>query len=125
LSYQHIDRRKHPRLVSTIPLKICSDDVDLVTEARNISCSGTYCEVNRYIEPMTKLKIHLLLTMRRNGRASTKKISCQGVVVRSESLPGQESYNVAIFFNDINLRDMTILKEFISSLIEEEKLATS
>ena len=96
------ERRKHPRLEGNIPVKICSDEFDLVTETANLSRTGSYCKVDKYIEPMTKLKIHLLIPLKKGQKIVTKKISCDGVVVRTESVPGQPYYNVAIYFSDIN-----------------------
>ena len=54
------DRREHPRLLKNIPLKISGTDFDIVSETKNLSRSGAYCRVSKYLEPMTKLKIHLL-----------------------------------------------------------------
>ncbi|MCK5260521.1 MAG: PilZ domain-containing protein, partial [Candidatus Omnitrophica bacterium] len=85
ISRRSIDeRREDPRLENNIPVKICQDGGDIVTETQNVSRSGAYCRVNQYIEPMTKLKIHLLLSFSKNEKSVTKKISCEGVVVRSE-----------------------------------------
>ncbi|MDP2653893.1 MAG: PilZ domain-containing protein [Candidatus Omnitrophota bacterium] len=109
------DRRQHPRFESNIPLKICSDDADLVTETKNLSRTGVYCRVEKYIEPMTKLKIHLLLPIRKNGKVATKKVTCGGVIVRTESVSGHEGFNVAIYFNDINGRDSEYISEFIKT----------
>ena len=109
------ERRKHPRLEKNVPVKLCSDDFDVVTETRNISGNGAYCRVNRYFEPMAKLQIHLLLTFKKNGRAVTKKVSCQGIVVRVEAQPGGEYFNIAIYFNEINKRDAKYLEEYVSS----------
>lgn len=109
------ERRKHPRLENNIPIKLSSEDTDVVTETRNLSCAGTYCKVNRYFEPMTKLKIHLLLPLKKRNKTVTKKLSCQGIVVRTEPVPGAEYFNVAIFFNGISVADSKTISEYISS----------
>ena len=114
------DRRQHPRVAKNVPLKISTDDAELVTETKNISRSGAYCRVNKYIEPMSKMKIHLLLPTRKHGRGATKKITCHGVVVRTESPAGENYHNIAIFFNDISLRDADSIAEYVSSLLEKE-----
>lgn len=115
------ERRKDVRLDHTLPLKLCTDMADFVTETKNLSCSGAYCKVTKYVEPMTKLKIHLLLPIRRNGKVSNKKITCSGVVVRSESNPADESFNAAIFFNEILPKDVRSIKDFIESMADENK----
>lgn len=112
------ERRQSIRLENNIPIKICQEDGDIVTETGNISRSGAYCRVSRYIEPMTKLKVHLLIPVRKKGKESTKKISCQGVVVRTEPVLGKEDYNVAIFFNQIAQRDVQYLSDYINSYLE-------
>ncbi len=112
------ERRKYPRLNKNLPLKISSDNFDIVTETKNLSSVGAYCEVNRYLEPLTKLKIILLLPFKRKDRVITKKISCQGVVVRSEAIPlKNDQYNVAIFFNDIQKGDISKISSYVSSLL--------
>ncbi len=80
------ERREHPRLTSNIPVKLFCGDRDTVTETKNVSRTGAYCQVNKYIEPMTKLKVCLLLPFKRNGKVITKKVLCAGVVVRAESV---------------------------------------
>jgi len=112
------ERRQHPRLESNIPVKIRCDEFDLVTETKNISRSGVYCRVNKYIEPMTKLKIQLLLPFKNGAKTVTKKVSCYGVIVRTEAVPDGDAFNVAIYFNDMAARDTECLTEFVNSMLE-------
>ena len=111
------ERRRHPRLEHNIPVKLSSADVEIVTETKNLSSSGVHCRVNKFIEPMTKLKIHLLLPLKKHNKITTKKISCQGVVVRSEAAAGDHDFNVAIYFTDLQQKDINCLNEYISSLL--------
>lgn len=113
------ERRHHPRLLKNIPLKISSGDFDIVTETKNISRSGTNCQVNKYIEPMTKLQIHLLLPFKRQGRNVTRKVTCSGVVVRIDQVPNSENFNVAIYFNDVQKRSAAIIEEYVNSILQE------
>jgi hypothetical protein len=115
---QHpIEKRRHPRIENNIPLKISTEDVDLVTETKNISCSGAYCWVNKFLEPMTKMAVTLLIPFKKVGKATTKKIVCGGVVVRTENIPGGDGFNTAIFFNDIHPRDTRFLAEYVQNMI--------
>ena len=116
------ERRQHPRLAGNIPLKICCGEFDVVTETQNISRSGAYCRVNKFIEPMTRLKICLLLPFRRDHRTVTKKINCEGIVVRTESLPHSDAFHVAIFFNDIQTRDGDTIAEFVDNMLSRQPL---
>ena len=114
------ERRRDPRLTGSIPVKISSDDIDIVTETKNLSRSGAYCRISKYIEPMTKLKIHLLLPMKRQDKVVTKKISCQGVIVRTESIPTEEGFNIAIYFQDIRSRDAENITDFINASLQKK-----
>ncbi len=118
-----MERRRHLRLDYNIPVKISSDDGDIVTETTNLSCSGAFCRIAKYLAPMTKLKINLLLPIRKNDRIVTKRVGCQGVVVRSESVPGA-GFNTAIFFNDIAPRDSQIINDFVQLAIEQKTRAS-
>jgi len=117
------NRRQHPRVDKNVPLKISTGDVDLVTETKNLSRTGAYCRVNKFIEPMTKLKIHLLLPLKKGSKIATKKITCQGVIVRVENLNENNEYSVAIYFNDISARDADSITEYINTFLKSEKVA--
>lgn len=115
------ERRKHPRIGNTIPLKISSEDADFVTETYNLSRTGAYCKVNKYVQPMTKLKIHLLIPVKKNNRMVTRKISCQGIVVRTEPVAGQSFFKTAIFFSDIQHKDADYISDYIHEELEKQK----
>jgi hypothetical protein len=114
------ERRRHPRIAKNVPLKICQEDGDIITETVNLSRSGAYCCVEKYIQPMTKMKAHLLLPLKRNGKTVNKKISCSGVVIRSEPVAGSNLFSLAIFFNDITQKDADIIAGYIGSILEDE-----
>lgn len=115
------ERRKHPRLESQIPLKISSEDFDIVTETANLSCAGAYCRVNKNLEPMTKLKIHLLLPLRKRNKVVTKKVSCEGIIVRSDPAKEGNYFNVAIYFNDIEQKDLSNLSDYINAMLDAQE----
>jgi len=114
------ERRGDPRLDNNIPLKLYHGEGDIVTETINISRAGTYCRVKKYIEPMTKFQIQMLLPTKKNGKVDIRKIKCEGVVVRTESVPNEDIYNVAIFFQDITQRDAEYIADFVSAVLEQE-----
>ncbi len=114
------ERRKHVRLEKNIPVKISSDEFDIVTETKNLSCAGTYCRLNKYIEPMTKLGLQLLIPYKKNNKIVTQKVTCEGVIVRIESQEGQSYYNAAIFFNDIRPKDARFIERYIHSTLSEQ-----
>lgn len=114
------ERRRHLRVESNVPLKIASEEGDILTETKNISCSGAFCRIGRRLEPMTKLQVHLLLPLQKSDKLMTKKISCQGVVVRVQAAEGQDCYDTAIFFNDIAPKDTLAISDFIDSMLEKK-----
>lgn len=120
-SQPQVERRSHLRVSNNVPLKIFSPEADLVTETANISCAGVYCRVSRYLEPMMKLKVTLLLPVRKNSRVTTKKVSCGGVVVRTENIINDEGFNTAIFFNDIKPKDSRAIADFVDSVVSKKK----
>ncbi len=67
---------------------------------------------------MTKLKVYLLLPLRKSDKVRPKKITCQGVVVRTQAVLGQDYYDTAIFFSDIAPKDSRTINEFIESVME-------
>ncbi len=116
--YSH-EKRRHPRLESNIPVKISSEAGDILTETQNLSCSGAFCRLIHRLEPMTKLKVYLLLPVRKSDKVTTKKISCQGVVVRVQLSGEKDSYDTAIFFSDIAPKDSQTISEFVEGMMEK------
>ncbi|MBN1869870.1 MAG: PilZ domain-containing protein [Candidatus Omnitrophica bacterium] len=115
------ERRKDPRLENNIPVKISQEGGDIVTETKNISRSGAYCCVNQYIEPMTKLMVHLLLSFSKAGKTVTKKISCEGVIVRTEPAADDGKYHIAIFFSDIKKRDAESVTDYVDTYLSKKE----
>ena len=114
------EKRRHLRVAYNIPVKISGDNGDILTETKNLSCSGAFCRMSQRLEPMTKLKVHLLLPLRKSEKVTTKKITCQGVVVRTQASSGSEdSYDTAIFFSDIAPKDSRTISEFVESMMEK------
>jgi len=112
-----VERRSHPRVENNIPLKLSWPDADVVTETKNISCAGAYCRVSKYIEPMTKVEVMLLLPVKKGAKVTTKKIACHGVVVRTEHIPAGDEFYTAIFFSDILPKDSRILAQYVESAL--------
>lgn len=114
------EKRRHLRLERNIPVKISSDHGDILTETKNLSCFGAFCRVSQRLEPMTKLKIHLLLPLQENDKVRSKKITCRGVVVRVQAAQEENYYDTAIFFSDIAPKDSRTINEFIESVMEKK-----
>lgn len=114
------ERRKYPRLNKNLPLKIICDNFDIVTETKNLSSIGAYCEINRFLEPLTRLKIILLLPFKGKDKLYNKKLSCQGVVVRSEANPlKKDCFNIAIYFNEIQKKDINLISDYVNQSLNK------
>ncbi|MCX5681233.1 MAG: PilZ domain-containing protein [Candidatus Omnitrophica bacterium] len=117
------ERRRSPRVDSNIPLKISGEEFDIITEGKNLSSSGAYCTADRYLEPMTKLKIQFILPFKKKDQTATKKISCSGVVVRTQANPEGKNFDMAIYFNEIEEKNKKIIAEYVTSLLKNNPAA--
>lgn len=113
------DRRRFPRVWKNLAIKLEDKEVDFVTETKNISCIGAYCQTDAYLPILTRLKITLLLPKSKRSKTA-KPIACEGTVVRVErSNDPLESnkYDVAIYFNQISKGDMKLIDEYVKNNI--------
>ena len=112
LSSRRSERRGSPRIEMQVPMNLAVDGEMLITRTKNLSASGAYCTLRRFLEPMTKLQVQLELP----GRPRPTKVVCYGVVVRIEPprpLPKRSSYHIAIFFHDIAARTRSIIAQYV------------
>ena len=106
------ERRESPRAASRIAMVLDHETAVLNTNSENISASGAYCTVTRFIPLMTKLQVRLELP----GESASKAIRCEGVVVRIDPphpSGARTRYSVAIFFSDLSERDRSHLAHFV------------
>lgn len=115
------EKRRHPRLAKKLPIKVKADTFDLVTETENISLSGVCCTVDKHIPPMVKTNIIMLLPIKKkNQDIESKKITCQGVVVRAhESSIHKGKYNIALYFTDMKKTDLNTIRRYLESHKEQ------
>ena len=114
------DRRRSPRTVTRLPLVVSHQSEEIATQTQNISVSGAYCTLGRFIVPMTKLEIRIELP----GPPRPHTVQCHGVVVRVDppvEQPTTVMYQAAIFFNDLSDHDRFLLSEFISQRLQESE----
>lgn len=111
------ERRRHARLANRLPFKVTDSLSTIVTETINISASGAYCEVSRYIAPMTKVNIILLLPQRqKDTKASSRVMRLEGVVVRTEkSGSSQDKFTIAVFFTRTKEADLKSIRRYVES----------
>lgn len=106
------ERRSAPRAAERVALAVSDTDFACTAETRNISASGAYCTVDRFIPPMTKLQ--LVFELPEGSRRV--KIRCTGVVVRVEPVVEEAQrgrYHIAVFFSDLSDRDRSAISRFV------------
>jgi len=86
---------------------------DLQTETHNISASGAYCTLDRFIPLMTKVSLRFTLPGGMRGAV----VKCTGIVVRVEPAVtkggGHMQYRVALFFTDLSSRQRSAIERFV------------
>jgi hypothetical protein len=113
------ERRGWPRVSSRLPIALADQAEELVSQTKNVSASGAYCRLSRFVAPMTKLQIRFRVPV----RPQPTWISCEGVIVRVEpprQVPRRRSYDVAIFFTDLAESDRAIVARYV-----QQRLRTS
>lgn len=120
MTHKNSERRRSSRIKKNIPLKIKEASFDSVSETKNLSSSGLYCKIDKYVAPLSKVDMILLVPQpsikKLEEKERCKKIECVGTVVRTELVNDPvegDYYNVAIFFSEIKNKDKTIIEKFI------------
>ncbi len=106
------ERRRAPRIRSTIPVALSEGTWDLKADTRDLSTAGVCCLLDRFVPPMTRIQLELELPT--DGAVSRAR--CGGVVVRVDPVitAGQQSrYAVAIFFSDLAARDRAAIERYV------------
>jgi len=103
------ERRRYPRIDKKLSLKLESKEFDIVTEAENISASGAYCRIGKYLAPFTILDISLFLS----SKDRAERVDCKGIVVRTEE-NSDNTYSIAIYFNEIKEIDQRKISQYVN-----------
>lgn len=119
------ERREHPRLPHKLPLKIGVNGYDFVTTTHNVSCVGTYCCVNKYIPPFTKVVIKLALPIADNNSQKEYSVECKGVIVRTDDEEKGSGFNLAIFFNEIGNPQRQKISQYINQFLPHDNLSAA
>ena len=114
-----MERRAAPRIITRLPMAVTDGGKAFVVTTKNLSVSGAYCEVGRFFPPMTKFQIKLELPT----RPKPIRVRCQGVVVRVDPATapikdrGRRQYHMALFFNDIEVRDRDAIGRYVQERV--------
>ncbi|RKY31332.1 MAG: hypothetical protein DRP74_05175 [Candidatus Omnitrophota bacterium] len=110
------ERRQFPRIEHYLPLNVSANGYDFVTTTKNISCIGTYCHIDKYVPPFTKIAVKMILPTVSKDTTVNNKVECKGVIVRSEN-DERGGFNVAIFFNGINESQRKKISQYLNQLL--------
>jgi hypothetical protein len=124
MTAQFEEKRQHERVKGDIAVAVNDTEANIITEAKDISCSGVCCKTNKIVPMMTQVVITLLVPHILKGEKTIKKIKCQGVVVRHERLkddPGM--YEMAIFFTKLSKQDKNILVDYVDYMKAKDNVA--
>ena len=111
------ERRRAQRVEANLAVTVRGGSAEALGKALNISTNGIYFESPRYLAPLTKVRLDLIIPDAEAAR-KTSPVTCDGVVVRVEpekDLPGVSRYNVAIFFTLVPDSSQKILARYIRS----------
>lgn len=111
------ERRQAPRASERIRFTVADAGPAFETETRNLSASGAYCTMDRFIAPMTKLALEFQLPI----EPRAVRIRCTGVVVRAEPVVVNAEtgrYHVAIFFSDLSSADRASISRFVQQRLD-------
>ena len=113
------ERRIAPRISERIQFAITEGNTVIQAETKNLSTSGAYCLIDKFIAPMTKLEVAFELP----HKPHPVTVRSTGVVVRIEPVitaNQQGLYFMAVFFSDLSTRDRESIAQFV-----RERLAST
>ena len=106
------EKRQHPRVAARLPLKL---GAVASAKVHDISHSGVRCITSNPLTPMTM--VGLLLEIPEDETDETYvEIPCQGVVVRSRVIEGEQSpsYEAAILFQDLEETARQLIDAYVN-----------
>ncbi|MBU1087884.1 MAG: PilZ domain-containing protein [Candidatus Omnitrophica bacterium] len=109
------DSRKHPRFIVVLPLQISTEEFTINTTSRNVSCSGVFCYVDRFIPIDTDVNVSMRVFDLSDGQKVQRTVKCKAKVVRIETAENKENETcrVGISFGVIEGDDLEVLKKYI------------
>jgi hypothetical protein len=116
------ERRRAPRAPVNVEMELwgdaAGDEGALVTESLNLSTEGVYCTSPKFIAPLTRVALTLLVPQEGGiGGDGRRAIRCEAVTVRSypeRESPNCHSYEVACYFTSMAEEDRQVLSDFLT-----------
>jgi PilZ domain. len=114
--HKHSDRRLSRRVDVNLPLQIAGAGFHYATDTKNLSVSGLYCQLDRFIPLMTKLDMTMVIPVIIRNKKIKKEIICSAVLVRIEPETERVTgtmYHAGFFFTAIKDKDREIIGQYI------------
>jgi hypothetical protein len=112
---QSNERRKAERVEANLAVTVKGGLAEAKGKALNVSTNGIYFESPHFMEPLTRVKLELVVPdLGPSKRELT--VACDGVVVRTEPErkdPSVSAYRVAIFFTFVPDASQKTLDRYI------------
>jgi len=115
------ERRKSHRVEVRVPVRLEEREEEprgkaIPGQSANLSEGGVYCDVEKYLAPLTKVGISLLLPAFGERFSQPREISAEGVVVRT--LPEKQGrkvarYRIACCFTNMDVNEKELIREYI------------
>lgn len=114
------ERRRAQRVDANLAIRITGGPDASQGETLNISMNGVYFKSSRFIEPMTKVQLELMIPDPSVEKGEDISITCDGVIVRVEPEredPSVSIYNTAVFFTYLPEATQKLITKYIQRRI--------
>lgn len=110
------ERRSAPRVRARLTVATAAEDQSFAMETLDISVSGAYCLVDRFVPLMTRVRLAIEIPLA--GRDALI-VKAQGIVVRIEpqerAIRDEPGYRLALFFSDVEEIGRQALEQFVGN----------
>ncbi len=109
------ERRANPRAEARLPARLSLPGAVADAAVQDISLSGIRCHTDQLLKVMTQVGLVLMLPV---AAGEERPLHCQGAVVRSRPLAGDDGdlFDTAIFFTSMSDSDRQQLDDFVQLL---------
>ncbi len=112
------ERRQHPRIDHALPVSLAVNGYDFSTTTQNVSCTGAYCRIQKYVPAFTKVMVKLDLPVATAKGSKNYCVECKGVVVRTDD-EANGGFNIAVFFNKIKNSERQKISQYIKQFLPQ------
>jgi c-di-GMP-binding flagellar brake protein YcgR len=109
------NRRKDVRTSARVPIELAGQGETLSVSSLNIGAGGVYVEVPRFIEPLTKLHLSMMIPGPTPDEEASP-VETEAIVVRvlpERPDPGVDRYEVACAFLDLSEDNRDVVNRYI------------